>query len=239
MIPILLRDLRWRIAALLPVAWLLYMLEPAFHQHGVALTPDEALGLSAVGISATLSYLSGIAMIVLLAGFVSADRREGYTRIFFSHPTAPLAFYGLRLGLALLVAMAAATIFLVVGQMVAWGEVRGGWSGLLLALVTAIIYGGLITFLSTILRRGDGSLTFLLLLIPTFAPQLFARAIGGLPTALRQLIFFVLPPQGALQEIWQRLLEGSVAWGAVGFAIGYGVLWLLIAAVVLRARDWP
>lgn len=239
MIPILLRDLRWRIAALLPIAWILYLLEPAFHQHGVTLTADEALGLSPVGISATLSYLSGIAVIVLLAGYIAADRREGHTRIFFSHPTRPLAFYGLRLALALLVAVAAAALFLMFGQMIAWGEVRGGWSGLLLALVTAIIYGGLITFFSVTLRRGDGSLAFLLLLIPTFAPQLFARALAGLPTTLRQLIFFVLPPQGALQEIWQRLLEGSVAWGAVGFAVGYGVLWLLLAGVIMRARDWP
>lgn len=238
MIPILLRDLRWRLLLLLPLGWVMYLLEPGFHQHGTAPTPDEAVALGPLGVSATLSYLAGLAMIVLLAGFVSTDRREGYTRIYFAHPTRPLAFYGLRWGLALVLAVLAAAVFLIVGQMVAWGELRGGWSGLLLAVVNAIVYGGLMAFLSATLPRGDAWVAFILFL-PTFAPQLFGLLVGALPSALRQGILLALPPQGALQVLWQGLLEGRVFWSAAAFAAAYGLIWLLAAAVVVRLREWP
>lgn len=238
MIPILLRDLRWRLLGLVGVAWILYLMEPGFHQHG-ALGPDEAIALGPVGVSATLSYFSGLAMIVLLAGFISTDRREGYTRIYFSHPTSPLAFYGVRLGVALGVALVGATLFLVVGQMLAWGEVRGGWSGLLLALVSAIVYGGLMTFLSAALPRGDAVIAFLLMVVPTFLPQVFGLGMSRLPPALRQGILVVIPPQGALAVVWQRLLDGVVAWPAFAFATGYGIVWLIAGALVLRARELP
>lgn len=237
MIPILLRDLRWRILGLAVVAWLLYLLEPGFHQHD-APAPEEAVALGAVGVSATLSYFAGISMIVLLAGFISNDRREGYTRIFFSHPTRPLALYALRWIVALAVTLIGVTAFLVIGQMIAWGEVRGGWSGLLLALVSAVIYGGLMAFLSAALPRGDAVVAFVLFL-PTFVPQLLALALVPLPSAVRQVILLLLPPQGALQSIWQGLLQGSVAWVALAFAAGYGVLWILASIAALRARDLP
>lgn len=237
MIPIILHDLRWRLLALVALAWLLYLLEPGFHQHG-ELPPDEAVALGAVGVSATLSYFAGLAMIVLLAGFVSGDRREGYSRIFFSHPTRPLAFYAVRWVVALAIAITGAALFLIVGQMVAWGEIRGGWSGLLLALVSAIVYGGLMAFLSTTLPRGD-TLVALLLFLPTFVPQLLSFGLASLPPAPRQVALLVMPPHGALQVIWQGLLASSVAWGAVAFAAGYGLLWLFGAAAVLHFRDWP
>lgn len=238
MIPILLRDLRWRLVALLLVAWVLYLLEPGFHTHDQTLAPNEAVSLGPVGVSATLSYFAGLSMILLLAGFISTDRTHGYTRIFFAHPTRPLAFYGLRWALALGVSLVAATLFLVIGQLVAWGEFRGGWSGLLLALLSALIYGGLMAFLSSALPRGDGWVAFLLFL-PTLVPQLFGLAVARLPVGARQALQFVLPPQGALQVVWQGLLEGIVAWGAVAYAGGYGVLWLLAGILILRAREWP
>jgi hypothetical protein len=237
MIPVLLRDLRWRMLGLAVIAWLLYLLEPGFHQHG-APAPEEAVALGAIGVSATLSYFAGLSMIVLLAGFISSDRREGYTRIFFSHPTRPLALYALRWAIALVVTLFGATAFLVIGQMIAWGEVRGGWSGLLLALVSAVIYGGLMAFLSAALPRGD-AVVALVLFLPTFVPQLLALALAPLPAGVRQAILLLLPPQTALQSIWQALLEGSVAWPALAFAAGYGVLWILASIAALRARDLP
>lgn len=238
MIPVLLRDLRWRLVLLLGVAALMYLLEPAFHQHGEEIDPGQAVGLSAAGISATLSYFAGLAMIVLLGGFISTDRREGYARLFFAHPTRPLALYALRWGLALAIAVGGAAIFLVFGQLLAWGEFRGGWAGILLALTSAVVYGGLMAFLSAALSRGDGWIAFLLFL-PTLVPQVVELALAALPTALRQLLLFVLPPHGALQVVWQGLLEGTVVWAAVAFALGYGAVWLAAAALVLRLREWP
>lgn len=237
MIPILLRDLRWRFLLLLLLGWVMFLLEPGFHQHG-QVGAEEAVALGARGISATLSYLAALSMIVLLGGFISGDLREGHTRIFFSHPTRPLAFYGLRWALALAISVAAAAIFLVVGQMVAWGEFRGGWSGLFLALVSAIIYGGLMAFLSATLPRGD-AVAAVLIFLPTFVPQLLALGLASFPPALRQTILIILPPQGVLQVIWEGLLRGVFVWGAAAFAIGYGLIWLLAAVAILHARDWP
>lgn len=238
MIPILLRDLRGRLALLLLVAVVMYLLEPGFHQHGEPLPPDEAIGLSAVGISATLSYFAGLAMIVLLAGFVSEDRREGYSRLYFSYATRPLAFYGLRWLLAYAIAVGGAAVFLVVGQLLAWGEVRGGWSGMLLPAVSALIYGGLMALLSSALPRGDAWVAFLLFL-PTFVPQVVSLGLQALPPALAAPIAFLLPPQGALQLVWQGLLQGTVVGGAVLFAAGYGLVWLAAGALVLRLRELP
>jgi hypothetical protein len=234
-IELMLRDLRGRLGLVAVLCLLLYFLEPGFHRHG-AVDPELAGEMGPLGISATLAYLAALAMIVLLAGFVSTDRRERYADILFSHPTSPLGYYGLRWVLAVMLALAAALAFLLLGQLVAWGEVRGGGAGLLLALLTSLIYGGLMAFFSTVLRRGDAWVVFLLFL-PTFFPQLLTLLEAALPPAANGLLLFLLPPQGALQEVYGGLLLGQIAWPAVLFAAGYGLVWLGLAAAVLTLRD--
>lgn len=238
MIAVMLRDAAPRLLLVALIGWVIYLLEPSFHQH--AEIPEEAFGsaeLGPGGLAAPTAYLAGLAMIVLLAGFVSGDRREGYARIHFSHPTHPLAFYGLRWAVALALALAAAALFLVLGQLAAWGEFRGGWSGLLLALVNAVIYGGLMAFLSVLLPRGDAGVAFALFL-PTFFPQALALLQASLPPATRLPLALLLPPQPALQEIYVWLLEGRVVWSAVLYALAYGLLFLAAAAVLLRQWVW-
>jgi hypothetical protein len=236
MISILLKDLRWRLLTMLLVAVILYALEPGFHQHDE--TEFAAVEMGPLGVSATLSYFAGISMIVLLAGFISRERREGYTRLFFSYPTSPLAYYGLRWVLAFVVSVAGAAVFLVIGQMVAWGGIRGGWAGLALPVLSALIYGGLMAFFSALLPRGDAWAAFLLFL-PTFFPQLLTLGLAGVGTNVRQMILLLLPPQGALQDVWQGLLLESFGWGAAGFAAGYGLLFLFAGSLILKLREWP
>lgn len=238
MIPILLRDLRGRLALLAVVALVLYLLEPGFHQHG-AVDPEFARELGPAGVAATLAYLAALSMIVLLAGFISTDRREGYARLLFAHPTSPLALYGLRWGMALGLALLVAAVFLLVGQWVAWGEVRGGAQGLLLALLAALVYGALMAFFSAALPRGDAWLVFLLFL-PTFFPQILALLQLAVSPGVHQAVLFVLPPQTALQSVYQGLVEGGgVAWGAAAFVTGYAAVWLGLAVLVLRLRELP
>jgi hypothetical protein len=238
MIPIFLRDMRWRLVLVGMIALLFYFLEPAFHQHGAITDPQLAASLSPVGISASLAYLAGLSMIVLLAGFISSDRREGHTRIFFAHPTSPTSFYGTRWTLALVLALAAATVFLVLGQLIAWGSLRGGASGLLLALLAALVYGSLMAFFSAALPRGDAWIAFLLF-IPTFFPQLLTFLQATLPGPIHRALLFILPPQTALQEIFQSLILGEIAWAPILFVLGYSAVWLAAAAVTLRVREWP
>ena len=238
MIRILLRDMLPRLAIVALAALLFYLLEPGFHRHG-PVAPDLALELGPLGLSATLANLAGLSILILLAGFVSNDRRRGFYRIFFSHPTNPLAFYGLRWLLGFGLALLAAGVFLVVGQLAAWGEVRGGGSGLLLALLSAVAYGGLIAFLSVLLPRGDAWVAVLIYAF-TFA-WLFVLGLGAEPLVapLRQAITFVLPPQTALQDVYTGLLAGQIAWGAAAFVLGYGIFWLGAAGVLLSVREWP
>ncbi|MGI9178942.1 MAG: hypothetical protein ACR2H9_00305, partial [Longimicrobiaceae bacterium] len=89
MIPILLHDMAPRLLLVALAALMFYLIDPAFHQHEIA-EGEAAAVLGPLGLSATLANLAGLAMLILLAGFVSTDRRRGFYRIFFSHPTHPL-----------------------------------------------------------------------------------------------------------------------------------------------------
>ncbi|WP_420127564.1 hypothetical protein [Longimicrobium sp.] len=241
MIPILLRGMLPRLAlvALLCVAF--YFLEPGFHTHAeeAAASEEFALNLGYMGIAASLANLAGLSMLVLLGGFVSNDRRQGYYRLYFSQPTRPLAFYGLRWGLGLLMAMAAATVFLVVGQVAAWGQFEGGWSGLYLAFLAAFAYGGMIAFLSVALTRGDAWVALVLFLFNYFWLYAISLGVQPLPPVLNDAVSILLPPQLALNDVFDGLLRGEIVWGASAFTAGYGVFWLLMAGLLLRLRDWP
>lgn len=234
MIPILLRDIRGRILFLIAALALLVWQEWETHQHAVATTVE----LGPLGLSAPMSYLAGFAVIVLLAGFISTDRREGFTRLYFSHPTSPLAFYALRWGLSLAVAMAFSLVFLFVFQLIAWGEFRGGGSGIALALANALIYGGLMAFLSAALPRGDAPIA-LFLFFSTLFPQPLNALLGIVGPGLRQLALFVLPPHNtSLQQLYLSILDGGLSWGALLFCAGYGLVWVTFAGIVLSVKEW-
>jgi hypothetical protein len=235
-IAIILRDLRWRMAIVAFMAVVLYFLEPGFHQHEEFTL--EAVALGPLGISATLAYLAGLAMIVLLGGFIAGDRRQGYSRLYFSHPTSPLGYYGLRWGIAYALSLFGAAAFLLIGQLIAWGTFHGGWRGMLLPALSALVYGGLVAFFSVVLPRGDTWVVFLLFL-PTFFPQVLSTGLAGAGPAFRQAILALLPPHGALQDVWDGLLLGSTAWWGIAMAAGYGALFLGAAALILRLREWP
>lgn len=234
MIAVTLRDLRGRMALLVLLCVGLYLIEPAFHQHG-PVDPQFAGDVGPSGVSATLAYLSALSMILLLAGFISSDARHGYAAMHFAQPVDPLAYYGLRWVVALGVTLVFAASFLAVGQIVAWGEWRGGLNGMLLALLAALVYGGLIAFFSATLRGGDGWIV-LLLFLPTPVPAILTGLQAALPAPVYSLVLFLLPPQHALQEVYRGLILGSPAGGAALYAAGYGLVWLILAAAVLRLR---
>lgn len=238
MIPILLRDLAPRLALVGILALMFFSLEPGFHAH--ADVGELQTQLESPQLSFTVANLTGAAMIVLLAGFISGDRREGFYRIAFSHPTSPLAFYGLRWVLALALALLVGLLFLLGGQLAAWGELRIGPEYLLHALTFAMVYGGLLAFLSALLARGSSAATLLLF----FFTEFWYLAINSLgiqpftPTG-RQLVFFALPPHATLTAVYEGILTGAMDWVAVLFAAGYGLFWLGAAGVLVRVREWP
>ncbi len=239
MIPVILRDMRWRLAVLLLFAWLFYLMEPGFHVHEVVDAPDDP-GLAPAGIAFTLANLAGLGMVLLLGGTASADRRRGYYRILFSHPVSPLAYYGLRWGVAYVLAFGVAAAFWVVGQMVAWGEMRAGPSALAQPALFALVYGGLLAFLATVLPRGEGWVTVALFVAAELWKSLLTE-LGLQPfnAAVRGAVWLLLPPHLPLSAVQESMARGAVSWGAVGFAAGYGLFFLLLATLVLRVREWP
>ena len=242
MIPVFLRAMAPRLLLVALAGVMFYLMEPGFHQHGSegAVTPDTFdLELGPLGVAATLANLSGVAMLVLLGGFISTDRRRGYYRMYFSHPTRPVFFYLLRWMLALALAMLSAAAFLVVGQLAAWGEFRGGWEGLLLALLSAIAYGGVVAFLSAVVPRGDAWVAVVLFLFTFFWLTAVNDGIEIFTPGIRQAISLLLPPQLPLQGVYDGLLRGEVAGVAAAFSAGYGIFWLALAMLVVRFREWP
>jgi hypothetical protein len=242
MIPILLRDMAPRMILVALVGLLFYMLEPAFHQHGIAaeqMLTELPPELGPLGIAATLANIAALSMVILLGGFISNDRRRGYYRMYFSHPTTPLAFYGVRWGIALGFTVLAASLFLVLGQLAGWGEFRGGSPGLYLAILSAVAYGGLIAFLSSALPRGDAWTAFAIFFFTLFWLYLLGLGAEPFSPGVRRIISFILPPQTALQDVYSGILLGYAEWGAAAFVLGYGVFWLIAAALLVRIREWP
>lgn len=239
MIPVLLRQLRWRIAALVVAGFLFYIGDPALHEHAEEVT-DVADLLEPFGISFTIANLATVGMVMLLAGFIAADRRRGYYRLTFSHPTRPLAFYGLRWIMSLFLAMGAASLFWLFAQLAAWGKVQVGPSFLLQGLLLAVIYGGLTAFFSALVPRGDGFLAVMLFFLTDFWLNLVqASPVQPFTPGVRTAISFILPPHSAVSDVYTALLSGSVAWGAVAFALGYGLFWMVLAGLLVKYREWP
>jgi hypothetical protein len=239
MIPVLLRQMRWRLMGLLFAAWIFYLIEPAFHQHDVEPTSVEQL-LLPPEIAKSGANLAALSVAVLLAGFISAHRRRGYYRLQLSHPTSPLALYGLHWALSVVVAIGISSAFLMLSQLAAWGTVRVGLQFALLPVMFAIIYGGVAAALSAALRLGDGVATVVvyfvtaswMYVVNTYPPEL-------IPSGPARLLSFVLPPHTAATDVFDALVRGEFHWAAASYCVGYGIFWLILAGLLVRTREWP
>ena len=210
MIPVLLRQMRWRMAAIALAAFLFYIGDPGLHDHVEETVTEVGDLLAPYGISFTIANLATLGMVVLLAGFISADRRRGYYRLAFSHPTRPLALYALRWGMALALSMGAAALFWLFAQLAGWGRIVVGPGFLVHALVMAVVYGGLVAFFSALLPRGDGFAAVVLFFATDFWLSLVQEwPVPPFTPAIRAAISFVLPPHTAASAVYSSLLAGG------------------------------
>ena len=244
MITLTLWQMRWRLLAVAVLAVAFYLKEPGFHLPA-ALPNDLPTEVSDPrGVAFSLANLAALSMLVLLLDFVSGDRRRGYYRIYFSHPTRPLAFYAVRWGVAYALSLLAAALFLVVGQLLAWGELRVGAEAMVQPVLFALVYGGVVAFFSVLLPLGDSLaavLVYWLTEIWQYALSAYSE-FGTQPPlspALRQAISFVLAPHLALRDVFDAAQAGTSPWGAIAFAAGYGLFWLALAGLLLWSREWP
>ncbi len=195
MIAVVLRQLRWRVALLALAALLFYIGDPALHEHAGEVVSDVEELLEPYGISFTIANLATLGMVVLLAGFIATDRRRGYYRLAFSHPTRPLAYYALRWIISLAVAMAIAAAFWILAQLMAWGAVRVGPSFLIQGFLLAVVYGGLMAFFSALLPRGDGFAAVIVFFLTDFWLNLVQSSpVQPFTPGIRAAIGFILPP---------------------------------------------
>ncbi|HSU14253.1 hypothetical protein [Longimicrobium sp.] len=241
MITLYLWQLRWRIVAVAVVCLGFYLIEPSFHVHAAAGSADY---VPPGEIAFTLANLAAASMLVLLTDFISGDRRRGYFRIYFSHPTRPVSFYALRWTVAYAVTMLIVCAFFILAQLAAWGEIRAGVGSLAQPALFALIYGAVLAFFSVVLPVGDGAMVLSIY----FLTDLWLGILGMFeeaqlappgPFLLRQAVSFVLPPHLALRDAYDLVVTGGSPWAPVSFAAGYGVFWLALAGLLLWRREWP
>lgn len=183
-----------------------------------------------------LGHLPLVAVLVLMAGFISDDRASGLARLIAVRPVSPVGVYGTRFGLLAVIAFAICATIMPAFDALMLGE----WAGpatLVLILAYVVVYGGLVAFLSA-WTRGDAWLA-LLLAIAAIAWSAFDRA-GSLPLApgMAQLVGFLLPPQPALFQLEGAFAElQPIPWDAFAYCIGYGGFFLVLAGLSVARRE--
>lgn len=228
-------EARWRALGVLATGLAFYALEPAFRTVE-DVDPRLRVELGPRGLAASMANLAALAVIWFLGGTLSSDRRRGALRLLGAHPVEPLAILALRWAAGIGAAVVAALLFLVLGQLAAWGRWEGGLGGLALAFLSAWAHAGLLAVLGAVLPRGDGWVAAAVALLGAVWAQLLA--IGLLPPgAGAQILTVVLPPQTALDAVYHGLLAGTLDRAATLYVLAYGACGFALAAGILTVRD--
>jgi hypothetical protein len=178
-----------------------------------------------------------IATLVLLAGVFSHERATGMARLDFVRPSSPIRTYAARAAVLAAVAWLLAVLLVPLFDMLILGHWVG--YGALVVITTHVLVYGSLTVLLSVLTRGDAWIAlFLSLLAMVWHVLRTADRLGNTPAIVRELLTFMLPPQGALMAI-----EGAFAtfqpmpWNAVAFVAGYCAMLLVIAGLLLDRRQ--
>lgn len=188
-----------------------------------------------------MGYLLGryplIATLVLLSGVFSADRAAGYTRLYAVRPVSLVAIYGLRMIALLLVAFAISAVLLPVTDIL----IMGRWNGPFTLVVVAcyvIVYGGLVALLSVFFRNEGWIALVLAITAMVWDALRRGNVLEQAPPGVRQVVSFILPPQGPLFRIESAFGQSQpIPWTDVAYVVGYGLVLLLAAAVFIADRE--
>jgi hypothetical protein len=63
--------------------------------------------------------------------------------------------------------------------------------------------------------------------------------VSPVAPGLSRMVSFVLPPHTAATDVYSAMLAGQVHWAAASFCLGYGLIWLVLAGLLVRLREWP
>jgi hypothetical protein len=178
-----------------------------------------------------------IAALVMLAGVFSDDRASGHARLYRTRPSNPLLLYGRRAAVLAGFAFLLSATLLPIFDFLMLGTWIGG-GALAVILTHTLVYGSLAVLFS-VWTRADAWLALLMAL--TAMLWLTLRQAGALvevPTFIREVVTFLLPPQAALGAIEAAFAtRQAVPWDAVLYVLLYTMLALFVAAVALRRRE--
>lgn len=178
-----------------------------------------------------------IATIVLMAGIFSHDRDNGYARFYAARPLPLLRIYGARFLLLAAIAFALGAVLLPLFDIILLGQ----WAGpgvLVLVAAQVIAFGGLTAFLSLFTRADAWIAALLALLALAWHALRAAGTLDAAPTLARDIISMLLPPHGALAIIEQAFAQFQpVPWMAFLYVAGYGVIWVVIGAMMMGNRE--
>lgn len=212
--------------------------------HGAHVEPDALFqlgGFPLVSAMLLLGWSVGrfpvFAVLVLCAGVYSADLATGRTRLYAVRPVSPLRVYGVRLAVLAGVAAVVSAVLLPLFDVILLGR----WAGpatLVLIVAYVVVYGGLVAFLS-VLTRADAWIALALGLCSLiWATVRQAGLVAGVPVVIRDGVTFVLPPQDAFHALESAFAGvAPVPWSAFAYAVGYGVLMLVLAGVLVTQRE--
>jgi hypothetical protein len=185
----------------------------------------------------TIGRFPVIAVLVLAAGVFSADLASGQARLLAVRPASLARIYGVRLLAQVALAFLLSALLMPAFDLLLLGR----WAGpatLVLIAAYVIAYGGLVAFLSVLTRADAWVALALALLSILWATLRSSGFLTGAPALARELITFVLPPQGAFFQL-ESAFSGvaPIPWGAFAFAAGYGFLFLALSALLIARRE--
>ncbi|MEX2281636.1 MAG: hypothetical protein WEE89_04010 [Gemmatimonadota bacterium] len=178
-----------------------------------------------------------IATLVLVTGWFSADRAAGYARLYSVRPVSFLRLYGLRLLTLLAVSFVMSAVLMPTFDVLMLGE----WTGAAVFVLIGsyvLLYGSLTAFLS-LFTRGEGWLALGLgMSAMIWDAMRRAGSLDQAPRIVRQIVSFILPPQGPLFRIETAFGEiQPIPWIDVGYVAAYSAILLLATAVFIVDRE--
>ncbi|HZS61038.1 MAG TPA: hypothetical protein VFA43_17315 [Gemmatimonadaceae bacterium] len=187
-----------------------------------------------------VTFVAILGSIFATTGLVSDDRSRNYYRFLFAKPMEPLGYYGQAFVLRGIVVVVIAAFVAAVATVITFPiSVVGA------IIYTAIFYvfvGGITICQSTVWRFAwAGSLGMFLV---SKLAALMASPQTGVQQPWRTVwivLHWVLPPFPQ-QDRMASLLSSAPQWdamaGPIAWCLGYGILALMAAALVIKGLEW-
>ena len=178
-----------------------------------------------------------IAVLVMMSGIVSADRRDGTLRLYAVRPVSLTRIYLTRFLVAAGIAFALSAVLMPTFDMLLLSR-WGGPNTLVLIASYILVYGSL-TFLLSVWTRGEVWIAMMLAIVAMLWDAVLRTGkLGNAAPGLREVISAILPPQSALFKIETAFgMDAAMPWDSFAFVTAYGVILIIAALVSMRIRE--